>query len=82
MGCMFPEAENVARFWANIRHRLDAIRLERFVGHVEEFRQSRADRRNLYLEFVGEDLFNVDRLLARRTRSQFEFGGREDCVGN
>ena len=63
-------------------HRLDAIRLEGLVGDAEELRQRRADRGELDLEFLGQDVLDVDRLLARRARRKLELRRRYHRVAD
>jgi len=63
-------------------HRLDAVRLERLVGHAEELGQRRADRRDLDLELLGQHLLDVHRLLARLARGELELPGRQHRVGD
>ena len=62
--------------------RLDAVSLERLIRRAEEFREGRADRRNLHLELVDEHHLNVDGLLARLARRQLELPGREHRIGD
>ena len=63
-------------------HRLDAIRLERLVRHAEKLRQRRPDGRKLHLELVDQHRFDVDGLLARRARREFELRGGNDRVAD
>src|SRR5688572_15232598 len=62
--------------------RLDALRLERLVGHVEIRRERLADGAHLYLELVEQHRFDVEVLSPRRTRRQLELFGRYHRVGH
>ena len=62
--------------------RLDAVCLERLVGHAEVCRQRVADRRQLDLEFIDQHGFDVEVLAARRPRGEIEFLGGNHRIGD
>jgi hypothetical protein len=63
-------------------HRLDAIGLERLIGHAEVLCQRLADRGNLDLKLVDQHGLDVHRLLARLARGELELAGGQHRIGD
>ena len=62
--------------------RLDTILLERLIGHAKKRRKRVAQRRLLYLEFVGQHRFEFDILAPCGALCQLQLFSRNDRVGN